>query len=62
MSTRSRKPKTPVKAPKKPVKKPKKPAGKGFGTSSTEQENHVHVGPDMMPDLYGNEFMKTMLA
>ena len=35
---------------------------KGFGTSSTDQENHVHVPPELMPEIYGNEFMKTMLA
>ena len=56
MSSKSKKPKL------KPKTKPKKPPKKGFGTSSTEQENHVNLGPGMSPDLMGNEFMKTMLA
>lgn len=41
---------------------PTKPKGSQFGTSSTDQENHVHVPPELMPDIYGNEFMNTMLA
>jgi hypothetical protein len=36
--------------------------GGQFGTSSTDQENHVHVPPELMPEIYGNEFMNTMLA
>ncbi len=39
-----------------------KPKGSQFGTSSTDQENHVHVPPELMPEIYGNEFMNTMLA
>jgi len=56
--------KIPRKPPvKKPPQKPvKKPSGKQFGTSSTDQENHVSIPPELQQDQYGNDFIKTMLA
>jgi hypothetical protein len=68
MANKTRRP-TKAPPPKKPAPKaPSKgrstpPKGtKQFGTSSTDQENHVP--PEMMPDqdIFGNEYIKTMLA
>ncbi|MEZ4318116.1 MAG: hypothetical protein R3F61_11450 [Myxococcota bacterium] len=60
----SERPRTPPRSTQQPPRTtaPKPSGDRQFGTGSTDQENHVHVPPELLPDIYGNEFMKTMLA